>query len=283
MYALTKQHMITDRSVAHYGDYPKFAAVMPPQLMQALRSRVAQGPASLGMYHLLLAHDVVEPKNRYAYRDIFKYGMHDAFTIMDNYLIELGRSVDTATMAEACRVVMPDVVVLPDVLGDYRATIHDSADALNNWRRTGMNSFAVVLQGKNSKEITAVMNAFKFVREVTMWCIPRHLTMMTGSREDAVRLVHIEDPTRPIHLLGFSDNVRDDIKCARLAGVSGIDSTAPVRAAIAGVCIENLIAGRFTEPRGTYWDDQIDPNSMAIDRIRLMLRDVRKILMSGMI
>ena len=246
---LTKHHWITDR-IYRATPVPRYAPVAPPAILHWLFNK-----GQLPDYHLLLAHDVVKPGNRATYRHLFRAMRPPLFTILDNSLIELGVPCDTNTMIDACNEVRPDVVVLPDKLGGVQATYELSMAALNEWYKAGMRSFAVVLQGANWVDIEWLMDTFQEHPEVTMWCVPRHLTMLLGTRRDVIRKVHAKDPTRPIHLLGFSDDFYDDMLCVQLPGVVGIDSAVPIRAAIqCGYSWKQLKDNNdYKFPRENYW------------------------------
>ena len=103
----------------------EFAPVAPPEMLLDLKEKGA-----LGKYHLLLAHDVAARPD--LYRAVFD-DVHDTYIIMDNSLIELGYPVTTDVMAKACEVVIPDVIVLPDVLNDMKLTLDYSVAAARSW------------------------------------------------------------------------------------------------------------------------------------------------------
>jgi hypothetical protein len=87
--------------------------------------------------------------------------------------------------------------------------------------------FLGVLQGQTFEEFmdcAAIMHGMG----VQWLSVPRHATSKIGTRQTLVTAVHDLYPEVKIHLLGFSDDVIDDMMSARLPGVQGIDSAMPI-------------------------------------------------------
>lgn len=226
----------------------KFAPVCPPRVLRQL------SPGNSGNYHLLLAHDVAAHIEEYAWQDNFR-GMQ---VIMDNSVIELGGAVDLDTIMTACSVVDVTSVVLPDVLLDGNATVESCTAALADWtpffkkyfNRIGpwKRGFMYVPQGKTLAEFAWAAQKLCDHPGINFWGIPRNLVGQVGTRRDAIDVCHALNRHRSIHLLGFSDNICDDVICARDTRVSGIDSAVPLR-----------VKDEFTfksdpGPRGDWWD-----------------------------
>jgi hypothetical protein len=244
----------------------QYAPVAPPHLLRRLRHDI--GDFALGRYFLLLAHDVVA--NPGAYVDLLPPG---AFVIMDNSVIELGKPVDEHVIFEACRIVKPDIVVLPDLIGDQQETIKLSIEAASRWQSYLSESigFMAVPQGNTLEGLKACASAmFREVPRLRMWGVGRFITGYLGSRLQFTRwLAERMYPPKAhvagfIHQLGFSDNLEDDLKVAKIHGVRGIDSTVPVRLGQKKIMLQY---GPFpNEPRGTFWTDeveQIEPETLA--------------------
>ena len=202
----------------------------------------------LGNYLVLLAHDVVANKEKYT-------ELLSDFTgtlIMDNSLIELGEPVTIETMFEALDITGANYAVLPDKLLDKDATIEASTAALRQWEKIGLEAgHVIVAQGKTADEcvecVTAIAEEIK-PGDSFMVSIPRALVDVLGSRMPVIEALSKEDPygEMPIHLLGFSSNYHDDIRCARHPNVLGIDSATPIRLAFEGKILPNS-------------NDEIDP------------------------
>lgn len=248
----------------------RFAPVAPAHI-------VAKLPAfERGDYHLLLAHDVVA--NPKAYGDLFNhYGME---IIMDNSVIELGGAVPLPTILEAAKIVQCSTVVLPDVLLDGKATVESCSKALDEWGPEfeklygSMNKFGFmyVPQGKTIEEWAASAQALCDDDRINYWGIPRNLLLNKIDRRLAVDIAYALNPGRRIHLLGFSDDVINDVVTARDRRVLGIDSAVPLRAATHG--IEMAMVMPNLPPRGNWWDVvQYDPMMATnIERFKRWIR-----------
>lgn len=231
-----------------------FAPVCPSRILKALE------PHNSGNYHLLLAHDVAQDPG---YKEFFDK-LHLATVIMDNSVIELGNAVDLNVIKQACHNVEPTTIVLPDVLLDAKATIESCKAALVEWRvafhdlivkpiaYTSLNrGFMIVPQGKTIEEWAHCAEQFANDPDINFWGIPRNLVGQIGTRKEAIEIAHALNPSRPIHLLGFSDDIIDDVLCARSRFVNGIDSAVPLRIASEG---QNMTLTLKTGPRGNWWD-----------------------------
>ena len=216
----------------------KFAPVAPIQVVDAMP------PSVCGDYHLLLAHDVAAHDQRYGR---FFGSINNCTVIMDNSVIELGNAVDLKIIKRALKAVDSTTVVLPDVLLDGQKTVESCKAALDPWSdelhdvgfgRTTMNDrrgFMIVPQGKTLAEFAWCAQQFADDPRINFWGVPRNLVKEIGSRARAIDIVHALNPHRRIHLLGFSDDVCDDVLCAKDRRVEGIDSAVPLRAGTLGI------------------------------------------------
>ncbi len=224
----------------------KFCIVAPPQVLQGLAAR-----GLMGMHHLLLAHDVVAQAQKY--ESIFKYrtwDKADELIIMDNSVIETGNAVDLKMMAEAIAIVRPTVVVLPDVLLDGEATAQSCLYALDTWPRylPDTTRYCYIPQGKKLTEFIASARALADHELITFWGCPRNVVKYHGSRNGALNVLKDVNPSRKIHMMGFSDNMEDDITCAKLHEVESIDSAVPLR------INHPLYKDGEPKPRGDWWE-----------------------------
>lgn len=214
----------------------KFAPVIPVSIAQGLDRY-----GVLGTYHLLLAHYIV----RYPKEHDYLYNRAGTEIILDNSVIELGNAVDMDTILRAAHTVRPATTVLPDVLLDTEATIEACSSAYPIWVKAFQQAqlkpaFMIVPQGKTLEdwvrcaEHFADDNKFPFIN---FWGIPRNAVKYFGTRMSLPTIARALNPHRTIHLLGFSDNVLDDVCTAQLSYVHGIDSAVPFRAINQGIPI----------------------------------------------
>jgi len=220
----------------------QFAPVAPIQILEAMKK---DSPQTLGTYHLLLAHHVLE------YPDRFKALFADlsgCTIIMDNSIVELGDSQNEDKVLEACTHIDPTgnslnwvIPVLTDVMGDGAATREAASKSYDFWKGKGYPLMVVAQGGNGDKTMNPKDVWTDFCQTVDHFLlsgnypvieyvgIPRKLVESLGTRQLAIQYVEAVRPDINIHLLGFSDDVTDDVISANHPGVEGIDSAVPLR------------------------------------------------------
>lgn len=251
---------------------PQFAPVCPPQVYYGL-SRDSQ----FGAYHLLLAHDVVEREKEYT--ELFNtYTRRGIEIILDNSVIELGNAVDLDMIVQAAKIVNPTTTVLPDVLLNSDETVSSCLKALDTWgwkfQAEGIRpDFMIIPQGRNLEDWIGCAEAFADEPRINFWGIPRNVVAQEdiGSRIGLPAICRGLNRNRQIHMLGFSDNIVDDVNAVWLNRtiVSGIDSAVPVRAVSQEIDI-SMVAFSDMPPRGDWWNTvKYDPYmAKAVARVR---------------
>lgn len=207
----------------------------------------------LGDYHLLLAHDICEQEA--IYQEVFG-GDIRADIILDNSSAELKAPVDFNMVSHAVLVVKPDFVILPDIINDASATLSMTEEAARGqiWpdlkRRQTNLRFMAVPQGKNFEQWCECVDMMLLMPNIDAFAVPKAMFWNIGSRlqcvEYLLRLTH-----KPIHLLGMSDDMEDDMYCARMPGVQGIDSAVPVWMGQRGDAVQEL--QKSHGKRGDFW------------------------------
>ncbi len=236
----------------------KFAPVAPPQMLLDLKAKGA-----LGDYHLLLAHDVVKQKD--LYKEVFGDIEPAPYVIMDNSVIELGEPVSGEVMEEAKSIVKTNLVVLPDVIADSGRTVEMGIEASVAWTYWDLGPFMAVPQGKTIDEFLSCAEGLMHLPGVTAWGVPRHATAKLGSRHTLTYRLMVLKPIFGIHLLGFSENLQDDISVARTACINGIDSAVPIRLGLQGVPFHTHLDSH--PPRGDYWETATTANSTVLENL----------------
>jgi hypothetical protein len=241
--------------------HAEFAPVAPIQILEEMVKTDMKH--LFGSYHLFLAHHTATNEERFTSlidRAFAEYYSEPTF-IMDNSVVELGGAVDDDMIAKATTaVIVPKrhaqvIPVLPDVMGDGDATLEMSVEAYHRWEKGGMpgTGYMLVAQGPTWDGFTNLVDSL-IVKpgfpKITHIGIPRVLRKTMETRWLAVQYMKMVAPHVKIHLLGFSDDIFDDIHCARLGGVAGIDSAVPVR--YDGV----LTPASGTQPRDPKWFDE---------------------------
>lgn len=247
----------------------RFCIVAPPPILR----RLEESGEGIGSAHLLLAHDVVKHANEY--RELFNTSKRDRWgatlvhqnrwIILDNSVIELGNAVDIGMIQEAVEIVNPSCVVLPDVLENWAATVESCSVALEDWPLTLKSTpFLMIPQGKTLKEFIKCAEYFAENVNIKFWGVPRNLVKNIGTRRDAIKVCKLLNPARPIHMMGFSNNLADDVLCAGdpNLGVLSIDSAVPLR------INEPIQLGREYPGRGDWWDNPTFSPDWTIPNLR---------------
>ena len=224
----------------------EFAPVAPPEMLLSLK---AEG--LLGNYHLLLAHDVVAQEELYS--EVFD--QFEGYIVLDNSLIELGYPATMDVMTRAYDIVRPTVTVLPDYLTDSRRTVEAHKGAVWAWNKEGLGPFMAVPQGRSVGEVCMCADQLARLPWIHAWGVPRIITELAGSRHEVINYLLAQGDDRKVHMLGFSDNLKDDIECAKDPGVVGIDSAVPIRLGLHGIRLEDAVnSDKPHMSRGEYWE-----------------------------
>jgi hypothetical protein len=119
-----------------------------------------------------------------------------------------------------------------------------------------------VIQGSTMEDALQTFMLYYTLPLVDYISVPRIITKQHGSRMPLLMEMHrvmgITRSFKGLHLLGFSDNILDDVACARLPFIKGIDSAVPIRAALKGMRMsEAMDDGEWSMnvgPRGDFWE-----------------------------
>lgn len=183
----------------------------------------------MGNYHLLLAHEVLEHSVEY----LRYYATNPpSFVIMDNSLVELGSPLSAKQLITAAQTVSASCVILPDRFLDAKTTVKLSSEASYMFRDTLFDLMGVV-QGRTIDELEWCAGELLRHAYIRYLAIPRCTTEYV-SRVESVKRIRQRYGDIRIHLLGFSDNLEDDILASQLPGVMGIDSATPVHYGMRG-------------------------------------------------
>lgn len=265
-----------------------FAPVGPPKLLKGIRHN--WGDEALGYYHLVLVHDIVE--NAEDWKGVLP---KESTVILDNSFVELNnRAASLDTILHAYDILAREgfaeiVIVPPETFNDPTETIQQLEDSMEVLfpRVDKAVELMYVLQGHSTALIDIAcfklkcgkMNAADTFERVRWIGIPRTITAAMGSRYHAILgslQLKLEFPDIKIHLLGLSNNIRDDIFCCQQAGVGGIDSAVPLRLGQQKREIDLMFDGDQAGPRGDYWNET-EPHSNTFRNMVLFRRRIRSL------
>ena len=179
---------------------------------------------------------------------------------MDNSLVELGKPAGFATMKTAIETVISDYVVMPDYLGQSLLTIEACRTFALLINRLDPHQLMAVPQGTNIEEVLYCAGELAKLDGVKAWGIPRHLTESLGTRKIITDSLTRLYPKMPIHQLGFSNNIQDDIECTRMPNVMGIDSAMPIWLGLDNKDINHYTTQHPSRPKD-YWETAHESNS----------------------
>lgn len=236
----------------------KFAPVVPIQIAEQLQGdKIADD--LFGGYHLILAHDVLARPEDYArvYGRV-KERFLDSFIILDNSIVELGKAMEIDDLLHAAAIVQPDCIVAPDVMGDGEGTrsltrkFSDDYHHATKHQRSPIPLMGV-LQGATLEDCIHTYTLYSSLVNLALVSVPRIIVKQHGSRMPLLTELTRRWSFRNIHMLGFSDDLLDDVACARMEIVKGIDSAVPIRAGLQGL---DVILSEIMDygPRGDYWE-----------------------------
>lgn len=218
----------------------KFAPIVPPKLLPKLKEK-----GHLGNYNLLLVQEVLEDLG--LFNSVFFD--HESFNILDNGVVETGQPADVRDMLRAAISCNASLVILPDVIENTNATlkvIDLTYPAYRDIFKGTRIKYMAVPQGRDLQEFIFCAKRIHDICDVAMWGIPRSIVKQSGSRSASIFHLNREYPQIPIHLLGFSNNMIDDVSCTRHMPVVGIDSSLPCLLGGAGwsIALDPKIEGR---------------------------------------
>lgn len=208
----------------------------------------------------MLAHDVVQHPKEWA--NLSKAWIwNTSYSILDNSVIELQAAVDTEMVANALEISRARVVVLPDVLERGAESLKATLDAYDDWVSRfgnywdpgkGQAELMFVPQGETLEDWIRCLELGLRSMEynLPLWIgIPRNTPgRIVHSRTALIEVVKSLYPTAKIHLLGFSDNMVDDLISARHRGTTTIDSAVPLR-------MKPFELSGDPGPRGDWWEN----------------------------
>jgi hypothetical protein len=194
-------------------------------------------------------------------------------------------------LIDAAETVKADCIVIPDEMGDGAETRNKARAFIKDWEEmfpsiNGITNAPCtlmgVIHGDNITDCLATYDLYldEGARSIGHVAVPRVITEMQGSRMPVLCALadyslRVQKKGR-LHLLGFSDDLLDDVACARLPFVSGIDSAVPIRAGMNKVRLDlNPPIPQYIGPRGDFWNRTLQPRTVEFDIVECNLTDFR--------
>ncbi len=262
----------------------RFAPVVPLAIARQLQGKYPNKDL-LGNYHLLLAHDILKHPKEYqqVYGEVRRRYGKDSFIILDNSIVELGKAMSIDDLMAASDILRPDCIVVPDVMGDGSATRLAAERFCREYAKrmvaagdpNNIPSLLGVIQGDSVADCMDTASLFYVQNLIEYVSVPRIVGQKLGTRMGVLNQLAMSPRFAGIHLLGFSDNLLDDVACARHPLVQGIDSAVPIRAGLRGQEITIEYAVDYG-PRGLFWDTTEVQYNLNHEQVRANIEAFRR-------
>jgi len=176
--------------------------------IKTIRQKPPQRPVEMYLAHLVLKY----PELFRSVPDVLPGNIR----IMDNGNYELHRSCSVAELKEACEIIRPTEIVVPDVLWEAKATIKSTAEALtkvNDWPVKRM----AVAQGRSFDEVLNCARALINLPGVDVLGLPKYLSYewfpgnrwSSQGRPVAAEKLLYDNPRLEIHFLGCAGGIEE--------------------------------------------------------------------------
>jgi len=247
-------------------DYPLISHELPLDLIDERQDAFCD-------YMFVLLHKMIEDKE-YCEK-VYSYRNKGGIIYLDNSCFELGEALDNNLLYEYYEKCSPDILILPDTLGDYQKTINRTFEFIEAYPDTIINSMAVI-QGSTPEEMIECYKRFTKFRDknnrpfnmigipfVFSW-IPRNSFLQANERVKLLsRMVNenIINHSFAHHLLG-TWQAREFAYYTNYRWITSLDTSNPVMAAIDGVRYDDL--GIMHKPISTF-DTTYNMKSIDLD------------------
>jgi hypothetical protein len=192
-------------------------------------------------YHLMLAQ-IKDPD----YYRLYAYLDNSHYIILDNGAAE-GGSIGDDELLHAATMIGVDEIVVPDVIGDFKATIARGDEFILKFKDSSKAStnLMMVAQGQTQAEVKHCVDYYLVRFPDAAIGIPRHLLTTLGqpkARGEILNYIEhqFHNVVANVHLLGTNSMWPTEIEylAKNYPWVRGIDSSMPFNYSIAGESLE---------------------------------------------
>ena len=171
------------------------------------------------------------------------------FTILDNGAFETGKAVDDDAYIELARKLRPDVLVIPDVYKDNKATGRRAINFISKWKDNPIEDVDLmgVLQGDLWRVLETMYN--------TLYApVCKYIGLPYATGVDRYQFLKAHPEIENVHILGLPV-LTEVYGLAQLPNVVSIDSSLPVKCAMEGKLINNVLTSdSYAQPDETDLD-----------------------------
>lgn len=194
-------------------------------------------------YCLALAQRVLtDPLYQKYYLDKSHQNSH---LILDNGACELGQSISPHELIQACHLINPHTLVLPDILNDGPGTINLIKNFLSKYQHLIPHiQLMAVVQGKTKHDWLESLNQINQLNSIDYIGISNTNAIFDNQMHEFSRVQAIKwltskkliSPHKKIHLLGLSNSGHLEIEQLRqYSFVEGVDTNGPIVHAYYGI------------------------------------------------
>ena len=175
------------------------------------------------------------------------------FTILDNGAFETGEAVDDDAYIELARKLRPDVLVIPDVYKDNKATGCRAINFIHKWEDNPVEDVDLmgVLQGDSWRVLEAMYN-------VLYAPVCKYIGLPYATGVDRYQFLKTHPEIENVHILGLPV-LTEVYGLIQLPNVISIDSSLPVKCAMDNKLINKVLTSdSYVKP------DEIDLDTLAL-------------------
>lgn len=215
----------------------KFAVICPIPMLQDY--------ATVSTYHMALTHLVAQSVN---YTQFYKRRSNAGdYVMLDNSLIELGKSVTMEDVLRAAEAIQANEIVLPDVYKSHEGTVKAVEDALYKYpKELKKYKLMAVCHGSDPSDWLSCHNHLVSIPEINTIGIPKVAsTFSQFNNMGRVRLCStmeqngLRSKKKEYHLLGVWNNPWPEIQqLSTLKWIRGVDTVLPVLMGIKGIAFD---------------------------------------------
>ena len=188
----------------------------------------------------------------YSYKEW--YMDSDRFMILDNGAFEKGEAVDDNEYLELALELKPDVLVIPDVLGDVHGTLQRYNNFMQLWKLHRIPDIKLmgVIQCSGNVDVAHIMGNMYYSNGVEWIGIPYYRSFM-----DRFSLIKEHPEWSNVHILGLP-TLPEALSLQTLPNVKSCDSSLPVKCALQGERIEVVLySSKYAKPDELHVDENL--------------------------
>lgn len=172
-------------------------------------------------YHFIIASHCLEHPEYY---EFYKNRNKSKFTILDNGAFETGEAIEDSDYLEIIKILSPDVVVIPDVYKNPKATLARYTEFMQTWKEAKIEDIALmgVIQCDGREDIAHMMGDLYYSTGVEWIGVPYI------SELNRARFIALHPEWLNIHILGLHE-LSDIIGYNSLPNIKSIDSSLPIK------------------------------------------------------